>query len=154
MAYSTDQSTALDKMWNNRAVGGTFSHKITFDTSGTNLAAALHKVTQVPAGAFVEGVVIDCQTAEGATATIDVGLHSDADTAVDIDGFIDGANLNSAGTATSTGQAATTEEFASGRFFPVALDLTITVNNALDAAVFDMYIHGKYLDMSQSFEVG
>jgi len=145
MAYSVDMSSTLDDIWATRSADGTFCHKIEIDTSATNLGAALHKVTAIPAGTFIQGVIVYCTTVEGATATIDVGDHTDADTAIDIDGWIDGANLNSL-VATSTGQAATTEEYASGKYYPATKDLTITVNNALDAAIFELFIFGRHVD--------
>lgn len=153
MAYSTDRSTTLNPMWTQAPAGEAFHHVIRYDASQLNLGAALHKITTIPAGTFIQGVVVECETAEGGTATVDIGDHTDADTAVDIDGWIDGANLNSASTATSTGQAATTEEYTGGKFYVASKDLTMTVNNALDAAIFKITIFGRRFRDNPTFTI-
>ena len=62
------------------------------DTSVKNMASSdVYEAINIPAGAIVIAAGVVCLTAEGATATVDLG---DGD---DPDGFIDAANVNSAG---------------------------------------------------------
>lgn len=122
------------------------------DTATSNLGSGdIVALFNIPANTYIQSVHIEVETAEGGTATVDVGLHSDlASTPTEYasgsaDGFLDGVSVNStAGTILSSTTPTLTEgtpntyspEFFVGKAVTTAALLTMTVNNALDAAVF------------------
>lgn len=106
------------------------------DCATTNLAAAAHELFDVPAGMLHMTTVVYPLTAEGGTATIDIGV-----TAVDVDSLIDGANVNQITTPHVSGDAATAEVksiLGAEAGYVTLADTTFSLlaNNALDAAVF------------------
>jgi len=97
------------------------------DTAQTNQAADdIWEALSVPAGAIVSQVGLVVLTAEGGTLTIDVGDS-------DVDGFLDGVNVNSAGAiynSLSTG----TPAYTAGKYFSSADTIDCKFINAADAA--------------------
>ncbi len=94
----------------------------------------------IPAGAFVQFVAYQVVTAEGGTLTFDIG-----DTAVDADGFIDGANGNSTGygcSAPFTLAEATPNTivgYGNGKLFTSTDTIDMLLNNDADAAVIRVW---------------
>ena len=108
------------------------------DASALNLAAASYALFDVPEGHMNLSTVVEVLTAEGGTATIDIGI-----TGGDVDCLIDGADLNgTAGTFTWSGSATTAEVHSvggatAGYTTPDGgVTFSMLVNNALDAAKF------------------
>lgn len=106
------------------------------DCASVNLAAAAHELFDVPAGMMHLTTVVYPLTAEGGTATIDIGV-----TAVDVDSLIDGANVNQITTPHVSGDASTAEVksmLGAEAGYVTLADTTFSLlaNNALDAAVF------------------
>lgn len=93
----------------------------------------------LPAGILVVAAKIEVLTAEGATATADLGI-----TGGDVDAYIDGADLNAAvGTVVMSGDAATAEPASletSGKYLSAAETVSLLANNDLDAAVVRVQI--------------
>lgn len=90
----------------------------------------------IPAGTLVSHIVVDVQTAEGATCTADIGL-----TGVDVDGFVDGVNLNSAAQSCSAPGALVegtpntwNPAYANGKFFATTDTIDLLLNNDASAA--------------------
>ena len=91
--------------------------------------------------------LVEVLTAEGGTATLDVGVAT-GETGVDIDGFADGVNLNSAaGTVLYDPDAVYCSAGTGGGYVtPNGGNIvSMTVNNALDAAKFRVTC--MFLDM-------
>jgi len=106
------------------------------DCSAVNLAAAAHELFDVPAGFLHQTTVVYPLTAEGGTATIDIGI-----TGGDVDSLIDGANVNQVTTPHVSGDATTAEvkSMLGAEAGYVTLDdvtFSLLANNILDAAVF------------------
>lgn len=106
------------------------------DCATTNLAAAAHELFDIPAGFLHLTTVVYPLTAEGGTATIDIGV-----TAVDEDSLIDGADVNQITTPHVSGDATTAEvksALGAEAGYVTLADTTFSllVNNALDAAIF------------------
>lgn len=98
-------------------------------------AAGIALLLAVPAGTLVDKVVAVVETAEGGTLTFDVGVFDSDEAAVDADGFIDGANGNSAGGNISGDSA---EAYANGYYFAAAGYIGLTCVNAADTAVISV----------------
>lgn len=96
-----------------------------FDTAAVNMGAGDDfKVIGIDAGVLVESIKVLVVTAEGATATIDIGDSAGGTT------FDDAMDVNAAaGTLTATADLAY-------KYYSAADYLLITPNNALDAAKF------------------
>lgn len=96
-----------------------------FDASAVNMASGdVFKILTIDAGVLVRSIKILTATAEGGAATFDVGDSASGTT------FDDGIDVNAtAGTleATST---------LTYKYYSAANYLTLTMNNALDAAKF------------------
>lgn len=106
------------------------------DCATTNLAAAAHELFDVPAGMLHMTTVVYPLTAEGGTATADIGI-----TGGDVDSLIDGVNLNQITTPHVSGDATTAEVksmLGAEAGYVTLTDTTFSLlaNNALDAAVF------------------
>ena len=73
------------------------------DFNKTPLAASdKAKLFNVPAGVMIDHLKANRITAEGAAATVDVGLYAASnDAAVDADGLLDGLDVNATGYAAS-----------------------------------------------------
>lgn len=136
--------------------GRGFSIPFTINTATTNVAGSdVLKLMDIPAKTLIERVIAHVTTAEGGTLTLDVGTYLSADdTAVDADGFLDGANGNSAGvydSATETltltegtpNTAATSPAYARGKYFGDGTAyLGVLFNNAADAAIINIQVIG------------
>jgi hypothetical protein len=124
--------------------GKTHVLKTEIDTSETNVAdSGIVKLWEIPANTLVQEVIVNVTTAEGATLTLDVGDYLIADeAAVDADGFIDGANGNSAAATKSSDELAedtTTLAYADGKYFADALNfIGILFNDAAETAVIEV----------------
>lgn len=106
------------------------------DCATTNLAAAAHELLDIPAGMLHLTTVIYPLTAEGGTATVDIGI-----TGGDVDSLIDGANVNQVVTPHVSGDATTAEVksmLGAEAGYVTLADTTFSLlaNNALDTAVF------------------
>ena len=105
------------------------------DCSAVNLAVTQHDLFDIPAGMLFVTATVEVLTAEGATATADIGITGT------LDAVIDGADLNAAaGTVVASGDG-TNEIWAlqnasAGHYFSAAATLLLDVKNALDTAVF------------------
>jgi len=117
------------------------------DASATNLGAASFALFDVPEGHMHVSTVVEVLTAEGGTATADIGI-----TGGDVDCLIDGVNLNgTAGTFTYSGAAGTAEVHSVGgatagyTTVDGGVTFSLLCNNALDAAKFR--IKSVWLDM-------
>lgn len=93
----------------------------------------------LPADILVIGCKVEVLTAEGGTATADLGI-----TGGDVDAYIDGVDLNAAaGTVVVSGDAATAEPASmetSGKYLSAAETVSILANNALATAVIRVQI--------------
>ena len=117
----------------------------TLDFSDTGaLTTDTVQVFDVAAKQMLLGMAVEVITAEGATATIDIGL-----TGGDVDAFIDGANINAAvGSVYKSGDAGTKEVIvaAGGQYFATADAIDLLPINDLDAAVIKVF--AWFLDLS------
>jgi hypothetical protein len=108
-----------------------------FDFSATNVGSAeTTALFDVKADHVVMGMSVKVVTAEGGTATVDIGITGD-----DVDRFIDGADINAAAdTFYKSGDASTKEVVIAegGHHFITAGVIDLLANNALDAAVIDV----------------
>ena len=115
-----------------------------FDCAVDTLTAAeVIEVFDIPKDTFVLAVGVRCETAEGATATIDIGDETNAD------GFIDGADMNSASTNASSNNVTaggtnaafgvSVETTGGGKYYTDADTIDILVNNTMDAAAFTVW---------------
>lgn len=91
-------------------------------------------VFNVHPGWFVQGLCVEVETAEGGTATVDVG------DSVDPDGFLGGTNINALGFNVTTlvlaaGTPNTVSGYTGGRLYTAADTIELLANNALDGAV-------------------
>lgn len=88
------------------------------------------QVLTIPAKTHVLAVSYEVTTAEGGTLTFDVGDGADTD------GWIDGANGNSA----AAGGVVATEAYQAinGKFYASADTIDVLFNNAADAAVIEV----------------
>jgi hypothetical protein len=127
----------------NTTKGKTHVLKTEVDTSETNVAdSGIVKLWEIPANTLVKEVIVNVTTAEGATLTLDVGDYLIADeAAVDADGFIDGANGNSAAVTKSSDELAedtTTLAYADGKYYADALNfIGVLFNDAAATAVIE-----------------
>lgn len=109
------------------------------DCAAINLAAASHELFDIPAGMCHFSTVVYPLTAEGGTATIDIGIPASGVT--DADCLIDGADVNQVATPHRSGDAVTAETFSlqganAGEVLLQDAQVALLANNALDAAVF------------------
>lgn len=104
---------------------------IDFSELATGASAAdVFNLINVEAGDFVRQVLVEVQTVEGETLTVDVGDGTDAD------GFIDGTNGNAAGMTITSGAVG----YVAGKLYTAAdtIDLTVATAagaNSVDTAV-------------------
>ena len=116
-----------------------------FDFSVANVGSAeTCALFDVKADHVVMGMSVKVVTAEGGTATIDIGITGD-----DVDRFIDGANINAAvASFYKSGDAGTKEVVIAegGHHFAAAGVIDLLANNALDTAVID--VKAYMIDMS------
>ncbi len=116
-----------------------------YDSASTgdgNLAADdVWEALNIPAGSVVTEVGVAIITAEGGTATVDVGI-----TGVSADGFLDGVNLNAAAGICyhSVNAASAADTHSSGRYFSTADTIDLLFKNAMDA--------GKYMVWCRYFD--
>jgi len=106
----------------------------TIDTASQNLGAAdVAVLAFIPPRHYIEAVRLEVETVEGGVATVDIGLFSDAGTtAIDADGFIDGADVNAATMVNSAeGATAYAKGYTTGA---TGAYLCLTAVAALDAA--------------------
>jgi len=102
----------------------------------------------IPADTLVTEIIVHQETAEGGTATIDVG---DGDNA---DGWLDGADINSSTTDavySSLKHGGTDEAYGKngGKWYGSADTIDVVANNNLDNAVIDIIV--KYIKKSWSY---
>ena len=119
--------------------------EVTLDFSDTGaLTTDTVQVFDVAAKQLLMGMLVEVVTAEGATATIDIGL-----TGGDVDRFIDGANINgAAGTVHKSGDAGTKEVVVAegGYYFAAADAIDLLPLNDLDTAVIKVF--AWFMDLS------
>lgn len=109
----------------------------TLDFAETNRSSGdVLQLFDIPAGTLVSHVEANVITAEGATCTADLGL-----TGVDVDGFLDGLNLNSAARSCSAPPAlvegapnALNPAYGLGKFFATTDTIDLLLNNNASAA--------------------
>ena len=134
---------AGEKNW--QAVDKHYLQEVTLDFSDTGaLTTDTVVVFNVKAKQLLQGMLVEVITAEGATATIDIGL-----TGGDVDRFIDGANINgAAGTVQKSGDAGTKEVIVAegGYYFSAADNIDLLPLNDLDTAVIKVF--AWFLDLS------
>lgn len=106
------------------------SVKNTLDFSSTNVSAAdVVQALKIPANSIVlGGVQTDVQTAEGGTATANIGDASD------VSGYDAGVNFNSA-TTTVVNSTREADNYSEGRVYDAADTIDIIPANNLDAAI-------------------
>lgn len=100
-------------------------------------------VMKMPALTHIHSVSLYVVTGEGATATVDVGSYSDVAAGVtdgQADGWLNNANIETAGVAISSGVNGATWGLVTGKFHAGIMYLGILANNALDAAVIDLWV--------------
>ena len=119
--------------------------EVTLDFSDTGaLTTDTVQVFDVAAKQLLLGMAVEVLTAEGGTATIDIGL-----TGGDVDAFIDGADINAAvGSVHKSGDAGTKEVIlaAGGQYFATADTIDLLPKNDLDAAKIKIF--ARFLDLS------
>jgi len=102
------------------------------DFSKTNASASDKvQVLRIPEGAHVVHVGWEVQTAEGATATADMGDDADPN------GFDDGIDLNATGNGAST--SGTDTFAAAGKFYTSADTIDLYPDHDLDAAKINVW---------------
>lgn len=91
----------------------------------------VYRLMPIPAGAFVLMVTHDVLTAEGGTCTYNVGDGTDPD------GWVAGANGNSAATRASSFNGTTTPTFGVGKYYSAAdtLDIAIASGTAANVVI-------------------
>lgn len=106
----------------------------TIDFAKTNVAQSdVLQLFDIPAKTIIKAVVVDVLTAEGGTATGDIG---DGDGSA---GFLSNVNLNSvastcSGLALTEGTPNTITGYSNGKYYSAADTLDLTCDHALDAA--------------------
>lgn len=114
-----------------------FRKRVRIDASQQTIAASdTVELMEFGADQLLLGAAVKVITAEGGTATADIGF-----TGGDVDEVIDGVNLNAtAGTVVKSGDAGTPEAIvaAGGHYFSAVDSLDLLANNELDTAVFDV----------------
>lgn len=121
--------------------GFLYEKTIDFSVAANNMAVNdTMQLFDLPAGLLVLGTKVEVLTAEGGAATCDIGV-----TGGDVDKYIDGANLNSAGTVMS-GDAGTAEPGSmetSGAYIATAETASLLcLTGALDAAKIRVQMFG------------
>jgi hypothetical protein len=106
----------------------------TVDCSVTNAGTTgVHAVLKIPAGAYVERVVLIITTVEDSTCTFDLGDGADPN------GYDDAINGETLGSAVSVGcvtSLAGTDAYAEGKYYAAADTIDIDMDNAADTMVF------------------
>ena len=119
--------------------------EVELDFSGqTALTTDTVVVFNVKAKQLLMGMLVEVVTAEGATATLDIGL-----TGGDVDKFIDGANVNGAvGSIHKSGDGGTKEVIVAegGHYFAAADNIDLLPLNDLDAAKIKVF--AWFVDLS------
>lgn len=154
MAIASLLTSVVNKRWNAKDRG---IKEVVVNTATTNRTAADVLVLF----SFDEDVVVEklemiVKTAEGGTLTVDVGDYSDAGTtAVDADGFLDGASGNAtAGTLASStviagDPGAYTSAYAQGRYLAGATAtkyICALINNDADAAILLFRVYYNHVN--------
>ena len=120
----------------------------THDCKTTNVTSGdILQMIHIPAGVTILDCGIVVHRVEGGTLTVDIGptTHSN-DTAIDADGFLDGADLNSATGYRHIVAGVLTFPYRNGS--DVAMDINVLFNNTADNARFTLY--ASVLDMGDS----
>lgn len=127
-----DKDVAHEVLEGNRGV-----KVVEIDFSQTNASAAdVVQIAKVSAGTLVEKVDYRVKTAEGGTATADIG---DGD---DPNGYDDAINLNAAAnTVAGTLPVVATDAYAKGKYYAADDTIDLTLDHNLDAAVVVFYVH-------------
>ena len=120
--------------------------KVTNVTSGNTL-----QMLHIPAGVALLDTALTVHRLEGGTLTVDVGLatHS-SDAAIDADGLLDGADLNSAALIHGVTPGVLTYPYKNAS--DVAMDVGVLFNNTADNARFTLTV--TCLDMTDSLVDG
>lgn len=111
------------------------------DFAVTNTAAAdVVQAVKVLAGTFVKNVYLRIVTAEGGTATADVG------DGVDPNGYDDTVSLNASAGVITAGIAGTDAYVLNniGRLYTVDDTIDFTLNHAMDAGKVEIIVQGFY----------
>jgi hypothetical protein len=111
--------------------------KKTIDTAVDNLSATTqYDIFNLAKNDIVLAAGIRCLTAEGATATAELGIYTAA-VATDADGFVAAANLNDATTNGTSLDAATA--YNCGYMAIADCQIAIYTNHAMDLAKFEVW---------------
>jgi hypothetical protein len=145
MAVQTTYLKGDGSALGNTDAGNLFTIPFTIDTASTNVTSGdVLKLMNIPANTLITDVIANVTTAEGGTLTIDIGDYTaSTDAAIDADGFIDGANGNSAAaTKTTDGTIATpTPAYIKGKVYTATgAYLGVLFNNAADAAIIEITV--------------
>lgn len=110
------------------------------------------EVFWVPKGTKVRQVGFYVLTGEGATATIDVGVTSSTETedGADADGWLNNANIETAGVTGATTDATLTmgeDTVPGGELYITDGSIDILFNNACDAAIFQIWADVDWIDI-------
>ena len=145
MAVQTTYLKGDGNALSNTDAGNLFTIPITINAAKTHVTSGdVLKLINIPANTLITDVIANVTTAEGATLTIDIGDYTaSTDAAVDADGFLDGANGNSAAASKTTdGTVATpTPAYIKGKVYTASGSyLGVLFNNAAAAAIIEITI--------------
>ena len=124
----------------------------THDCKTTNVTSGnILQMIHIPAGCALLDAALTVHRVEGGTLTVDVGLytHSD-DAAIDADGLLDGADLNSAAVIHGVTPGVLTYPYKNAS--DVAMDVSVLFNNTADNARFTLAV--TVLDMGDTLVDG
>lgn len=135
---AVDLTSGSGKIAGPSVLGRSFVMTKKFDCATNNRtnSASPYQAFAVPAGTLITSCVVYVETAEGGTATLDIGL-------TDTDGLVDGVNLNATGYTKGAGVLLDASATATGGHLVTADDtVDLTFVNDCDAAVFYVSIAG------------
>ena len=104
-------------------------NKVDFSAHPCTAAGGVVEVLSIPAGAYVERVILRVDTAEGGTATGDLGDGTDPN------GYDDAMNLNAAAN-TCYSSVAGTDALAEGKYYSAADTIDLSLDHDLDAGIY------------------
>lgn len=110
------------------AFGSFCRERVVLDFAKVNYGAGdIVKLFNVYAGDIVEEILVNVDTAEGGTATADIGDYTTGMSAVDADGYHYGVNLNAAALNKSGGA------YGGRKCYVADNVIAILINDAVDA---------------------
>lgn len=145
LALDLSGGSAANKVAASAGTPATWVRKVCDFATNNVSSGAIVGVLRLPKHSVLHGAILRVVTAEGGTATVDLGIHS-ADvsgSAVDIDGILDGVDINAAAGTGYYGQQVTpiagTAVTDNVKLLMQADNLlTLTVNNDLDTAIIEI----------------